>query len=62
MPRRVTAAKVREFYRLYAECQTYAEVARRTGRSASTVARYIKLSGTPKAMQEIIYKSVMEKE
>ena len=54
MPRRVTAAEVREFYRLYAECQTYAEVARRTGRSASTVARYLKLPSAPKSIRQIV--------
>ena len=60
MPRRVTAAKVREFYRLYAECQTYAEVARRTGRSASTVARYLKLPSAPKSIRQIVREAMEE--
>lgn len=60
MPRRVTAAEVREFYRLYAECQTYAEVARRTGRSASTVARYLKLPSAPKSIRQIVREAMEE--
>lgn len=60
MPRRVTAAEVREFYRLYAECQTYAEVARRTGRSASTVARYLKLPSAPKSIRQIMREAMEE--
>lgn len=62
MPRRVTAEEIRAFYKLYAQCQSFAEVARRTGRSASTVARYIKIPGTPKVMRQVIHKSVIEKE
>lgn len=60
MPGRVTAAEVREFYRLYAECQTYAEVARRTGRSASTVARYLKLPSAPKSIRQIVREAMEE--
>lgn len=39
--KRVSPAEVKEFHRLYAIYGTYAEVARRTGRSASSVRRYV---------------------
>lgn len=39
---RVKPEEVKEFYRLYQVHGTYAAVARETGRSASTVAKYIK--------------------
>lgn len=39
--KRVTPEEVKEFYRLYEVYGTYAEVARQTGRSASTVSRYL---------------------
>lgn len=35
-------------HRLYAQLGSYAAVGRKMGRSGSTVARYIKLKGTPK--------------
>lgn len=38
--KRVTPEEVKEFFRLYEKYGTFAEVARRTGRSASTVSRY----------------------
>ena len=53
MPRRVTAEEIRAFYKLYAQCQSFAEVARRTGRSASTVARYVKLQNAPKSVRDV---------
>ena len=34
-------------HRLYAQLGSYAEVGRQIGRSGSTVARYIKMEGTP---------------
>ena len=42
---RVTPAEVKKFHKLYAQYGNYAEVARRCGRSATTVAKYIKASG-----------------
>lgn len=48
MAKRVTPAEIVEMNRLYNEYGNYAEVGRRMGRSGSTVARYIKLDGTPK--------------
>lgn len=60
MPRRVTAEEIRAFYKLYAQCQNLAEVARRTGRSASTVARYIKLQNAPKSVRQIVREAMEE--
>lgn len=51
MARRVTPQEIVEMNRLYAELGNYAAVGRRLGRSGSTVARYIKLEGTPKIVK-----------
>ena len=40
--KRVKPEEAKEFYRLYEVYGTFAEVGRRTGRSASTVAKYVK--------------------
>lgn len=45
--KRVTPEEIVEMHRLYARLGNYAAVGREMGRSGSTVARYIKLSGTP---------------
>lgn len=39
--KRITPAEVKEFHRLYNIYGSYAEVARRTGRSASSIRRYV---------------------
>ncbi len=51
MARRVTPQEIVEINRLYAELGNYAEVGRRLGWSGSTVAKYIKLSGTPQIVK-----------
>lgn len=51
MARRVTPQEIVEINRLYAELGSYAAVGRKIGRSGSTVARYIKLEGTPKIVK-----------
>ena len=51
MARRVTPQEIVEMSRLYAELGSYAAVGRKLGRSGSTVARYIKLEGTPKIVK-----------
>lgn len=48
MARRVTPEEIVEIQRLYNQYGNYAEVGRRLGRSGSTVAKYVKLKGTPK--------------
>lgn len=44
---RVTPAEFEEMHRLYNELGNAAEVARRMGRSASTVRKYIKMKDCP---------------
>lgn len=51
MARRVTPQEIVEMNRLYDELGSYAAVGRKLGRSGSTVARYIKLEGTPKIVK-----------
>ena len=47
MAKRVTPEEIVEMNRLYAQLGHYAAVGRKLGRSGSTVARYVKLEGTP---------------
>ena len=47
MARRVTPEEIVEMNRLYNKYGNFAQVGREIGRSGSTVARYVKLSGTP---------------
>lgn len=51
MARRVTPQEIVEINRLYAELGSYAAVGRKIGRSGSTVARYVKLEGTPQIVK-----------
>lgn len=51
MARRVTPQEIVEMNRLYAELGSYAAVGRKIGRSGSTIARYVKLEGTPKIVK-----------
>lgn len=47
MAKRITPEEILTFHKLYAQYHTYAEVARITGRSASTVSRYINSKNNP---------------
>ena len=47
----ITPVEVIEMQRLYAQYGTYAAVARETGRSPSTVARYVKMENVPQAIK-----------
>ncbi len=49
--RRVTPQEIVEMNRIYAELGSYAAVGRKIGRSGSTIARYVKLEGTPKIVK-----------
>lgn len=60
MAKRVTPAEIVEMNRLYNEYGNYAEVGRRMGRSGSTVAKYIKLNGTPKIVAHTFKEVVRE--
>lgn len=48
---RVTPAEIVEMHRLYAELGNYAAVGRRLHRSGTTVAKYIKMKGTPRIVK-----------
>lgn len=56
MAKRVTPEEIVEMNRLYNQYGNYAEVGRRMGRSGSTVARYIKLQGTPNIVKHTFKK------
>lgn len=58
MARRVTPQEIVEMNRLYAELGNYAAVGRRLGRSGSTVAKYIKLAGTPQIVKHTFKKVI----
>ncbi len=49
MSKPVTPEEVKLFHKLYAQHGSYAEVAWRTNRSASTISRYTNMKGTTKA-------------
>lgn len=51
MAARITPEEIVRMNRLYNQYGTYAAVAREIGRSASAVARYIKLEGTPRIVK-----------
>ena len=44
---RVTPAEIIEMQRLYRELGTFAAVARKMGRSADTVSKYVQMKGVP---------------
>ena len=44
---RVTPTEIIEMQRLYKELGTYAAVARKIGRSASSVSKYVQMKGVP---------------
>ena len=58
---RVSPQEIVEMYRLYAKLGSYAAVGREIGRSSSTVAKYIKLKGTPQIVKHTFSEVVREK-
>lgn len=58
---RVTPQKIVEMHRLYAELGNYAAVGRKIGRSGSTVAKYIKMKGTPDIVKHT-FKEIVRRE
>ena len=58
MAARITPEEIVKMNQLYNKYGTYAAVAREIGRSASAVARYVKLEGTPKIVKHT-FKEVM---
>lgn len=48
---RVTPSEIIEMQRLYKELGTYAAVARKMGRSASSVSKYVQMKGVPTSIR-----------
>ena len=55
---RVGPQEIVEMYRLYAKLGSYAAVDREMRRSGSTVARYIKMEGTPPYYQVYLFRGL----
>ncbi len=51
MAARVTPEEIVEMHRLYAKYGNFAAVGRKVGRSGSTVAKYIRMKGTPEIVK-----------
>ena len=51
MAKRVTSEEIVQMHQLYAKFGNYAAVGRELGRSGSTVARYIRMRGTPEIVK-----------
>ena len=51
MAKRVTPAEIIEMNRLYNKYGNFAAVGRKMGRSGSTVAKYIRMNGTPEIVK-----------
>lgn len=49
--KRVTPEEIETFFDLYDKYGTYAEVARRTGRSAKTISKYVSDKGAYRALK-----------
>lgn len=60
MAKRVTEAEIILFHKLFDEYHNYAEVARRTGRSASTISRYIGLKNKPNIMRHTTHRAIVK--
>lgn len=60
MAKRVTPAEIEQMHKLYNELGNAAEVARRMGRSADTVRRYVNMKSTP-AIVRHTFKEIVRK-
>ena len=58
MAARITPEEIIRITQLYNKYGTYAAVAREVGRSASAVAKYVKLAGTPKVVKKAFREAV----
>lgn len=61
MSKPVTPEEVKEFFRLYEKHGSYAEVARISGRSASTIGKYIRMAGATKAHRHAVEQTIGRK-
>ena len=55
MARKVTTDDIKQFNELYYKYKSYAEVARQTGWSASTVSKYVDKNFQPVAVESIVH-------
>ena len=53
MAKRVTPQDIEQINEMYYVCQNYAEVARKTGWSSSTVAKYVDKNYVPKKLMDV---------
>lgn len=58
MRKRVAPENVKNFHALYEKHGTYAEVARRTGFSASTIRRYVGMGKMPNAHKMAVTQNI----
>lgn len=61
MSKPVTPEEVKEFFRLYEKYGSYAEVARISGRSASTIGKYIRMAGMTKTHRHAVEQTIGKK-
>ena len=60
MSKGVTPDEIVEIHKLYAKYGSYAEVARRIGRSESTVGKYIRKDKMPKALKHAAERALVK--
>ena len=56
----VTPEEVKEFFRLYEKYGNYVRVAEETGRSPSTIGRYIRKGKIPSALKQAIDQTIIK--
>lgn len=60
MAKRVTPEEIVKMHQLYAKYGNFAEVGRKMGRSGTTVAKYIRMRGTPDIVKHTFKEVVRE--
>ena len=60
MARKVTTEDIKQFNELYYRYKSYAEVARQTGWSASTVSKYVDKNFQPVAKENVVHFDVSQ--
>ena len=60
MAKRVTPEEIVQMHQLYAKYGNFAAVGRELGRSGSTVAKYIRMRGTPEIVKHTFREVVRE--
>ena len=57
---RITPEEIVKMHRLYAQLGTYTEVARRIGRSVSSVSKYVQMKGVPQNVRLAVDKLIKD--